>query len=219
MARPIAGDPPASQPPAPYPTSGVPAPAAPSPFNYTNQPNLPGPTVTSTPTPSGLWNAFRRRWVLSTFVGALVAATVAIGAWLAMPAGKHQARALVQLQAPQSQITNKGQEDFEVYRRQQIFLLKTRDLFNRVLADPAVSSLGMEKASEDPVAMLEDAVRVTVAAPEVLEVTLTGNQLDDMKVLLDHLIKRYVADANALDNKARDEVRENLLRTRAGVQG
>lgn len=219
MARPIAGDPPASQPPAPYPTpGGVPAPVAPSPFNYTNQPNMPGPTVSGTPTPSGLWNAFRRRWVLSTFVGALVAAAVAIGAWLAMPAGKHQTRALVQLQPQQVQFTNKAQEDFEVYRRQQIFLLRTRDLFNRVLADPAVASLTYVKTSEDPVAMLEDALKVTVAAPEVLEVTLTGNHLDDMKVLLDHLIKRYVADANAVDNRGRDEQLASLERLRTSVQ-
>ncbi|MDY3552100.1 polysaccharide biosynthesis tyrosine autokinase [Gemmata sp. JC717] len=220
MARPIAGDPPASPPPAPFPTpGGVPATVAPSPFSYTNQPSLPGPTVSSAPTPSGLWNAFRRRWVLSTFVGALVAAAVATGAWLAMPAGKHQARALVQLQPQHAYITNKGQEDFEWYRRRQIYLLtKDRDLFNRVLADPAVASLAMVKTADDPVAMLEDAVRVSVAAPEMLEVTLTGNHLDDMKVLLDKLIKRYLDDTNAFDNRSRAEDREHLRNRRSEVQ-
>src|SRR5579883_232549 len=69
MPRPLAGDPPATLPPAPYqtPPNGLPATAAvPSPFNYTNQPSMPAPVVQSTPTASGLLNAFRRRWVLGT---------------------------------------------------------------------------------------------------------------------------------------------------------
>jgi capsular exopolysaccharide synthesis family protein len=40
-------------------------------------------------------------------------------------------------------------------------------------------------------------------------VSLTGNQLDDMKVILDHLVKRYVDDATAFDRKQRnDEVKK-----------
>lgn len=219
MARPIAGDPPAGPPPAPYsPPNGSPAPVALSPFNYTNQPSLPAPAVAATPTPSGLWHAFRRRWVLGTFIGGLVAAAVAAGVWLAMPAGKHQARALVQLRPKQIEFVNKTQEDFEAYRRQQMFFLKTRDLLTRVLADPAVSSLDLVKGSEDPVQALEDALRVTIAAPEILEVTLTGNNLDDMKVVLDHLIKRYVADALNIDNKQRDDHITSLEKLRTSLQ-
>ena len=100
MARPTAGDLPASQPPAPFqtPSSGLSAPAAPaSPFNYTNQPSMPAPAMQATPTPAGLLNAFRRRWVLGTFIGGVVAVAAAVGIWMALPSGKHQTRALVQL--------------------------------------------------------------------------------------------------------------------------
>lgn len=218
MARPIAGDPPAGSPPAPYPTaSGVPAPAAPSPFSYTNQPNMPGPTVSGTPTPSGLWNAFRRRWVLCTFVGALVAAIVAVGAWLMMPAGKHQARALVQVQPQQIQLVNKDSTHARSMQQHQ-YQLRGRDLFTRVLADPAVSSLDMVKASDDPVQMIEDSIKVTVATPEILEVTLTGNHLDDMKVFLDYLVKRHVAEANASDNKETQDQMSSLEKLRTTVE-
>jgi succinoglycan biosynthesis transport protein ExoP len=94
MARPIAGDPPISQPPAPFqtPPNGMPVPTAASPFNYTNQPSMPAPAMPTTPTPAGLLNAFRRRWVLGTFIGGLIAAAVAVGIWVALPGGKHQAR-------------------------------------------------------------------------------------------------------------------------------
>src|SRR5436190_14439403 len=118
MARPIAGDPPASQPPAPFqtPPNGIAVQAPPSPFNYTNQPSMPAPAVQSTPTPLGLLNAFRRRWVLGTFIGGVVAAAVAVGVWMALPGGKHQARALVQLRPKSISFVNKSPEDFSEYR-------------------------------------------------------------------------------------------------------
>ena len=73
MARPIAGDLPTGQPPSPFhtPPNGMPVPAGASPFNYVNQPHMPAPAVPSAPTPAGLLHAFRRRWVLGTFVGGL----------------------------------------------------------------------------------------------------------------------------------------------------
>ena len=205
MARPIAGDLPAA-PVSPYqtPPNGLPAPATPSPFNYTNQPSLPVPTVQTTPTPSGLLNAFRRRWVLSTFLGGLVAAAVAIGLWMVMPSGKHQARAIVQLRPKSVEFLSKNQEDFEAYRRHQMFLLKTRDLLTRTLADPAVVSLDSIKQADDPVTMLEEQIKVTVLAPEILEVTMTGNNTEDMKVIINCLIQKYVDDAVREDSEERD---------------
>jgi capsular exopolysaccharide synthesis family protein len=210
MARPIAGDPPVGQPPAPFASSasGVPAPAAvpASPFSYTNQPNLPGPSVPVAPTPAGLLNAFRRRWVLGTFLGGLVAAAVAVAVWVALPGGKHQARALVQLRPKTVSFVAKTQDDFSEYRNRQKFLLKTRDLITGVLKEPAVSSLDSIKTAvrngDDPVALVEEQLKVTVATDDVLEVTMTGNNLDDMKVILDHLVKRYIDDATAFESRA-----------------
>lgn len=208
MARSIAGDPPASQPPAPFqtPPGGVPAPVAPaSPFNYTNQPNMPAPAVQGTPTPLGLWNAFRRRWVLGTLLGLLLGAAVAVGVWMALPGGKHEARALVQLRPKSVSFVNKTQEDFAEYRSRQRFLLKTRDLITSVLKQPAVSSLESIKQSEDPVAMVETQLKVTVATDDVLQVSMTGDHLDDMKVILDHLVRQYIDDTTAFERRSLDE--------------
>lgn len=204
MPRPLAGDPPANLPPATYqtPPNGLPATtAAPSPFNYTNQPSMPAPAVQSTPTPSGLLNAFRRRWVLGTFIGAIIAAAVIVGVWMALPAGKHQVRAIVQLRTKGIDLSGRNQDDYREYRRQQMYLLKSRDLITRTIAEPAVSSLDMVKQSDDPVQMLEDQLKVTGATEDIIEVSLTGNNLEDMKVVLDHLVKRYVDDATAFEHK------------------
>ncbi|MCI0702589.1 MAG: polysaccharide biosynthesis tyrosine autokinase [Planctomycetia bacterium] len=213
MPRPSAGDLPAI-PPSPFAQSrsGVPAPVAPAPFSSTNQPNTPTPAGSATPTARGLFNAFRRRWVLGTFLGVLVAAIAVVVAWMTMPAGKHQARALVQLRPKGVEFVNRNQEDFAAYRRHQIFLLKTRDLITRTLADPAVASLNMVKQSDDPVQLIEDQLKVTVVADDILEVTLTGNHLDDMKVILDHLVKRYIDDATLFDRRQRDDEVKKLDR-------
>ena len=207
MARPTAGDHPAGQPPAPFhtPPNGMPMPAGATPFSYLNQPHMPAPVVPSTPTPAGLLNAFRRRWVLGTFLGGLVAAAVAVGVWVALPGGKHEARALVQLKPKGIEFVNKNPENFAEYRDRQRFLLKTRDLITKTLAEPAVSSLDMVKQSGDPVTMLEEQIKVKVATDDILEVSLTGNHLDDMKVILDHLVKRYVNEATAFERKERDD--------------
>ena len=207
MARPIAGDLPAGQPPSPFhtPPNGMPVPAGASPFSYVNQPHMPAPAVPSAPTPAGLLNAFRRRWVLGTFVGGLVAAAVAVGVWVLLPGGKHEARALVQLKPKGIEFVNKNPENFAEYRDRQRFLLKTRDLITKTLAEPAVSSLDMVKQSGDPVTMLEEQIKVKVATDDILEVSLTGNHLDDMKVILDHLVKRYVNESTAFERNERDQ--------------
>jgi capsular exopolysaccharide synthesis family protein len=210
MARPIAGDAPASPPPAPFqPPTGLPPAVPASPFSYTNQPNLPAPTVPASPTPVGLLNAFRRRWVLGTFLGGIVAAAAAVAIWVVLPGGKHQARALVQLRPKADSSLSKTQDDFSEYRNRQKFLLKTRDLIGTVLKEPAVASLPSVKnavrSGDDPVQMVEEQLKVNVATDDVLEVTMTGNDLDDMKVILEHLVKRYVDDTTAFERRALDD--------------
>lgn len=207
MPRPTAGDPPATLPPAPYPAqpSATAVMPPPSPFSYSNQPSLPAPGVPSTPTPTGLLHAFRRRWVLGTLLGLLAAAAAGAAAWFLLPSGKHEARAIVQLRSRSSELAGKSLDEFAEYRSRQVFLLKTRDLITRVIAEPGVAQLDMIKKSEDPVQMIEEHLQVKAATNDLILVTLTGNNLDEMKVFLDHLVKRYVTDATAFDLKDIDD--------------
>lgn len=212
MARPIAGEAPAPLPPSPFnaPPPLV-APAGGSPFNYVNQPHMPAPAVPATPTPLGLWNAFRRRWVLGTFLGALVAAAAAVGVWSALPGGKHQVRALVKLKPRNPGLVAGSGEDFAEYRNRQRFLLKSRSLITQTLAEPAVSSLESVRTSDNAVQMVEDQLKVSIATDDILEVSMTGNDLDDMKVIVDHLVKRYTEDANRNDRDDRNDQQKKLV--------
>lgn len=177
------------------------------------------PAGRSAPTPAALLKALRRRWVLAAFVGGLAAVAAAGAVWVALPGGKHTARAAVQLRAAGPDVVARSPEEFDAFRKGQMFALRTRDLINRTLADPAVAGLETVRASADPVRMLEDGIKVDAAlAPDVLTVSLTGDNPADLVVIVDSLVKRYVEDATAADRRARDDKRRELDRLAEGFQ-
>lgn len=208
MARPLAGEPPANNPPAAVqtPPNGLAPVNGAAPLNYAGRPHLPGPTGGGAPTPSGLWNAFRRRWVLGTFLGLLFAVAAAVGVWFVLPAGKHEVSAVVELRPRATELLVKGQnEDPNNFARHQAFLIRARDLITRSVGDPAIGSLEFIKQSEDPVSMLVERLRVDQRTPEILEARLTGNDLDAMKAFLDHHVRRYVDESMAHERRVRDD--------------
>jgi polysaccharide biosynthesis transport protein len=216
MPRPTAGDPP-NHPLSPYhtPPSGMAGSLAPAaPLSYAGQPVPPAPAAKSSPTPAGLFNAFKRRWVLGTFLGLLVAAGAAAVAFLLMPPGKHEARGLIDLRSRDNNLSFKNGDDYESYRRNQIFILKTRDLIRRTVDDPAVSSLEMIRSipPEDRERMLEESMTATQAAPTILALTIKGNNLDEMKIIVDAHMKRYIDDAIAVARKEREDHIKKLER-------
>jgi capsular exopolysaccharide synthesis family protein len=222
MARPNSGD---SQPPtgplAPYHASqgGMTQPPA---GPYGPAVVLPGggPPAKSGPTPFGLLNALRRRWVLATFLGLLAGAAAGVAVWFVLPSGKHTAQSTVQLRASSIEVGNRAAEDFESFRRSQMFLVKTRDLINRTLADPKVGSLPTVKAAEDPVRMLETGVRVDGSgAPDMMTVSFSGDNQDDLVKIVDGLVGKYVDDANAGVRKSQMDRGERLQKLADELRG
>ena len=205
MARSNAGDQPSSQPLSPFhtPPGGMPMPVAAA----STPAGSAGPSpqaVRAGPTPLGLLNALKRRWVMAAFIGGLVAVAVATAVWFAMPAGKHQARASIQIRSAGPDIAPRGNEDIESFRRDQIFILKTRDLINRTLAEPAIGQLETVRTAEDPIRFLEEGVKVEVASPSTLSVILSGDNIEDLKLIVDTLVKKYIEDASSYERTTRD---------------
>ncbi|HUR54360.1 MAG TPA: polysaccharide biosynthesis tyrosine autokinase [Gemmataceae bacterium] len=171
-----------------------------------------GPNVTpimpagakGVPTVGGLLNALKRRWVMATFVGGLVAALVATGIWFALPGGKHQARALIQLRSKGPDFIEKTQDDFDTYRKNQVFNLRTRDLLTRTLQAPEVAGLAMIRTSDDPVRLLEESIKADIVAPEIIAVTMTGDNPEDLRKIVDNLVKKYLDDASSAEFRERD---------------
>ena len=208
MSRQNTGEQTATSPLSPYqtPPIGVPMLGAVPPLSYAGQPIPPGPSAKAVPTPKGLLNAFKRRWVLGTFVALLISVAAATVLWLALPAGKHEARGLISLRdRSTTDVTSRNAEDYDSYRKNQIFIIKTRELLNRTVNDPAVASLETIKNSEDPAHMLEESITVKDSAPSIVSVTMKGNNVEDMRVIVDALMKRYVEDTTAVDRTERAE--------------
>ncbi len=218
MARPSASDLPAQS---PYqaPPHAMSLPVGPAPLSYAGQPLPPAPSAKAAPTPAGLFNAFRRRWVLSTLVGTLVAAVVASVIWFLLPAGKHEARALINLRDKNSDLTNKSNtEDYENYRRNQIFILRTRDLLTRTVNDPSVASLEMVRATDDPARLVEENLSISAAAPSILAVTLKGDNIEEMKTIVNEVVRRYIDDASANDRRELDAQTKKLERLETSLK-
>ncbi|MDB5308227.1 MAG: ywqD 1 [Gemmataceae bacterium] len=157
------------------------------------------------PTPAGLLNALKRRWVLATFLGALVAVAAAATVWMVLPAGKHQARAVVQLRANTPEVGHRSADEFENFRRDQMFLLKSRDLHNRTLSEPSVASLDTVKNADDAVRMLDEGIKVSDPSPQTILISLTGDNPEDLKTLLNMLVKKYIDDSTAEERRKRDD--------------
>lgn len=194
------------------PPGGMPAPVSPmSPYGPPGWSGGPAPSgPRNAPTVGGLLNALKRRWVLATFVGGLVAAAVAVGIWFAMPAGKHAARSLIELKGRGPELVNRQAEDFQSFRNDQLFLLRTHDIITRTLAEPTVSSLETVRTAEDPERYLEENLQTKVPAPTIIEVVLTGDNPDDLKVIVDTLVRKYLDDSSFNEKSNRDAETKKL---------
>jgi succinoglycan biosynthesis transport protein ExoP len=207
MPRPTPSDPSINLPTSPFttPPSGLPQPTQGlTPYGPPGWTGGPAPVPKPAPTLGGLLHALKRRWVLATFLGGVVAGLVAAAIWFALPAGKHQARALVDVKSRTSDLVGRSGEDFEAFRRNQLFILRTRDLITRTLAEPAVASLETIRSADDPVRMLEEGVKVDVVAPEILAVSMTGDHAEDLRTIINTLVKKYIDDAAADEITTRD---------------
>ena len=217
MARPSHGETPANAALSSFqtPPAGLPAPLAPAtPYGPAGWAGGPAPTgPRNAPTVGGLVNALKRRWVLATLVAGLTAAVVGVAIWLALPAGRHAARSILELRGKGPELVIRQGEDFVAFRQDQLFLLRTRDIHIRTLTDPAVQglpSIGHLRGdantvpSDEQIKFLEEGLTTTVPSPTMIAVNLTGDNPDDLKVIVDTLVKKYMDDTVLNERGNRD---------------
>jgi polysaccharide biosynthesis transport protein len=174
--------------------------AIPSPKTYSAADGLPGhvlaplPRARQRPTLSELVNALKRRLVLAAFLGMLVAALTGTGIWLAMPAGKHQVSALLEMRSHEPILgeRNTSTKNFEEYKYNQIVLMKTRPLLAIVVHDDKVKRTKYIMESDDPIRDLEGDLRTRWEAPSLLHVSLNGDDPLELKLILDRWVLEYV---------------------------
>jgi hypothetical protein len=139
-------------------------------------------------------------WLPGTVLGTLAATGALLVAQSSSQAeGTHKAEAVVQLTSAEPEVT-----------RRQMYLLRAHDLIARTLAEPAAAQLPSVRNSANPGADVRARIAVAEVAPDILSVTLTGTDPDELKVILDHLVKRYVDDATGYERRERDQQKKKL---------
>ena len=170
--------------------------------------NAPPPNVTpdssrNIPTFGGLLNALKRRWVLASFIGAIVGCGIGLGVWLAMPAGKHQAKALVKMQP--SGLTIPTEDYFKRFKNSQFLTIKSRRLLAKVAAEQTLRDLPMFAGSDDPVGLLEGLVNVKWSndSEDYLQIFMNGDDPNQLKIILDKFLFIYEQEARTVEEQNR----------------
>jgi len=161
------------------------------------------PAAKNNPSVSGLLYALKRRWVLASFIGLLVAVLAGAGVWLAMPGGKHTVQATVEVRTNGPDLGKRGDELQEFLRKQPL-IIRSRDVLNRTLAEPSVASLNLVKEADDAIRLVEEGLVVRVETPTIYKISFTTDAPDEMKTLMGVLLRKYLDDANLFDRQTRD---------------
>jgi uncharacterized protein involved in exopolysaccharide biosynthesis len=144
--------------------------------------------------------ALRRRWKLALALAVAAASVACFGGVEAakfLP-GNCTVRTLVQVAAARPTILydpQDGRTDFAYYQRSQVAMIKSRFVLKAALETNGIPDLPSVRAQGSPLTWLESKVQADYSiAPEILRITLTGDQPDDLMVLLNAVSDAYLRE-------------------------
>ena len=206
--------------PSPLATTGNTGHYVPGPVLAPGQVLAPPPVARNWPTLPELYHALKRRLVLATFLGLLVGMGSAGAVWLALPNGKHLVRGMMKI-SPTLQVGKQqalgGETQFESFKQTQQRLIRSRMLLKDVLTVPAVAKLPDIRTAEDPLRDLEDTIRVTWVSPELMEVSMNGNDPAQLKTILDALLDKYEKSSEGAERNIRGKTRALIETSISGL--
>ncbi len=149
----------------------------------------------SAPTPQGfgtLWHAARRCWSLALALGLLGGVLASAITWFFAP-GRYTATAFVHISSTPPKGTYEG--DFANYQRTQAAILKSQSVIRKALDKPGIAELREVQAQSDPDAwLLKNLVTDFNQGPELLRVSLSGDNPADLAMILNAVCKAFVDD-------------------------
>jgi len=156
-------------------------------------------------------HSIRRRWLVSVGVGLMLAALAATLLWIFVPV-RIEAETLLRAQRSQPSIVGKSRtesdKEFEVYKQTQVSLIKSPFVLGAALSQPGVHELEMVRNENEPLAWLEDEIRVSfIGDSEILRIGLRGEDEDETKQIV-----KAVQDA-FMDEVVFAERKEALVRS------
>jgi capsular exopolysaccharide synthesis family protein len=179
----------------------------------------PPPIVNAPPNGLALLKALRRRWQVAAILAPLAALLVATLIYFFAPTGRYTAKAVLELnpRSPSLGFRPSAEEiSLDNFRQTQIALIKNQKVINAALRDPKLSQLPTLKQIGDPLAWLEESL--TFNAPgnaQVLEVKLQGRNPEDIRLLLNAIVKNYISEFISSEQVVRSARLEALRRFEA----
>jgi len=178
----------------------------------------PGPN-----TQKAFMHALRRRWLLAGFVGAICAAGAVAAAW-ALIKPTYTATAVLRVATQQESlifdIEGQSQSSFNVYKNTQQQLVESDFVLIAALRDPEVGKLAVVKEEPDPVRYLAKELRVDFPGEsELMTVRLTGDDPDEVTVLVNAVVDSYLAEVVDMEKSRRQQrlkELDDLYDTKAG---
>ncbi len=186
---------------------------APNPFAIATPTAPPPPAARALPTVAELLHAFKRRWPLALMIGAVVAALMAAGVWLAMPSGKHRVWATLRFKSTLTNLVSGGNTDlsadqFDKQMDNHRKSMETKGFLDRVAAHDKVRGQPMVQAvpPEERAGLIRGMFQFKRESPEIVTLTLNGDEPEQMQVILDALVSEYI-------EKDKDEEQGDRKRT------
>jgi polysaccharide biosynthesis transport protein len=144
-----------------------------------------------------------RRHPIVTFLFVLLAGGAWAAIWFYLPLPKMTAYSIFHIQAQSNAIIKpEGDEkiDFKVYQQTQSAHVKSRLVLNATLSNPDVANLPIWKREctrndIDPLIWLDNQLKVDFKlGPELMRVSLEGDNADELKGIIDALTAAYLKD-------------------------
>jgi capsular exopolysaccharide synthesis family protein len=155
------------------------------------------PGLSAAPTFSALLHAFQRRWALALTLAVLAAVGGALAVIQLFPARYTvQARFEVPAQANTPVlIAESGVEDYPHFKNKVASLLKNPLVIQAALQDEQIQALAIVRGRSDAVDWLENALKTDyLLGPEVLRVSLSGDQPEELARLLNALGAAFLSE-------------------------
>jgi capsular exopolysaccharide synthesis family protein len=144
-----------------------------------------------------LLRALQRRWPLALALGLLLAPAAGAGAWLLLSA-RYTAFAQLHLAAvppsigPKGADTPEGRSEFATFQKTQAARIKSRLVLTPALARDEVKRLDVVRQQADPVAWLEEEIKVEHQdGNEIMTVSLSGSSPSETVTIVDAVVKSY----------------------------
>ena len=162
-------------------------------------------------------HALRRRWLLVSVLGVIVAAIAGAGVWSFLPPGKQSSMRSLHVASSVPNLAFEDRErttDFDTFKRTQVALIRSRIVLNAALRSPKVANLHILENVPNHLEWLEKEVRVNFgSSPEIMQISMQGRGEDipDLTVLVDAITAAYLTEV--VDKEAqKHQQRISLLR-------